>query len=80
MKKQTSFPWIMSYDNAREIVRLYSEFRQVRFSLSYTARERRMGSEVMIFRPETVFPSAWKRTIPPRYITAAERAPAFPSD
>lgn len=79
MAKQRRFPWIMSYDRVPEIVRLYSKFRQVRFSLGYSARDRREGSEVMIFRPEIAFPAGWKRSIPRRFITSAEDAPAFPT-
>ena len=79
MTGQKRFPWIMSYDRVPEIVKLYSRFRQVRFSLDYSARERREGSEVMIFRPETAFPSGWKRSIPGRFITSSEDAPAFPA-
>lgn len=79
MTKQKRFPWIMSYDRVPEIVRLYSQFRQVRFSLDYSARERREGSEVMIFRSETAFPAGWRRSIPRRFITSSEDAPSFPS-
>jgi DNA adenine methylase len=74
----TSFPWVMSYDNVPEIARLYTGFRQLRFSLDYSARERRQGSEIMISRYETVFPSAWIRSIPRRFITSSEDAPAIP--
>jgi DNA adenine methylase len=78
MEHQRKFPWIMSYDNVREIRQLYSELRQVQFSLDYSARERRAGREVMIFRPEMVFPSAWVRSIPQRYITSADQGPSLP--
>lgn len=73
------FPWIMSYDSVGPIARLYSGLRQVRFALDYSARDRRSGSEVMIFRPEVAFPQAWVRTIPRRFITSADDGPAFPS-
>ena len=75
---EQSYRWLMSYDNVREIRDLYRELRQVQFSLDYSARERRAGSEVMIFRPETLFPRAWKRTIPSRYVSASEKAPRLP--
>lgn len=78
MKRQTQFPWIMSYDRVPEITKLYAQFRQVRFALDYTARERRKGNEVMIFRSEVAFPAAWKRSIPGRFISSAEDAPPFP--
>lgn len=79
MAKQKHFPWIMSYDGVRPIVRLYEGFRQVRFSLGYSARERRVGSEVMILRDDMAFPKAWVRTIPSRFISSHELAPALPA-
>jgi len=78
MKQQKRFPWIMSYDRAPEIAKLYDQFRQVRFWLDYSARERREGNEVMIFRHDTAFPKAWKRSIPRRYISSSSNAPSFP--
>jgi DNA adenine methylase len=78
MKKMTEFPWIMSYDNVPEIVALYKGLRQVRFSLDYSARERREGSEIMILRNELIFPSAWAKSIPRRFVTAADDAPRLP--
>jgi DNA adenine methylase len=79
MAKQTRYPWVISYDNVRAINKLYSEFRRVQFSIDYSARERREGSEVMIFREGTRFPAPCKRTIPSRFISAADNAPAMPA-
>lgn len=78
MVKQSRFPWIMSYDNVPQIRKLYSDLRQVRFSLDYSARERREGSEVMIFQPDLVFPKSWVRSIPSRFISSADEAPPLP--
>lgn len=78
MFDQTKFPWIMSYDNVPQIRKLYREMRQVRFSLDYSARERREGSEVLIFRHDLSFPKQWVRSIPSRYISSADSAPAIP--
>jgi DNA adenine methylase len=78
MVKKAHFPWIMSYDNVPQIANLYRGLRQVRFSLDYSARERREGSEVMIFRPDLVFPKRWIRTIPRCFISSADDAPALP--
>lgn len=50
----------------------------MRFSLDYSARERREGTEVMILPPTLTFPKAWVRTIPRRFITAAYNAPKMP--
>lgn len=42
-------PWIVSYDDAPEIHKLYRGFRRMRYNLSYSANERRRGGEVMFF-------------------------------
>jgi DNA adenine methylase len=57
--------WIVSYDNAPEICKMYSGTRRISYDLHYSAQERYRGSEVMFFsnglrvpakglRPETV--------------------------
>lgn len=58
--------WIVSYDNAEQIKRLYAKFDQEQFSINYSARNYGKGSEVMIFdpdlkRPERVFSSQLER-------------------
>jgi len=58
-------PWVMSYDDAPEIRRLYKDLRRVAFRVDYTARARRIGSEILILKPDLSFPSAWRRRIPP---------------
>jgi|ERR1043166_6548909 DNA adenine methylase len=78
MRRQTKFPWVMSYDNVPQIAALYKDLRQIRFGLDYTARERHAGTELMIFRPDLVFPRQWVRSIPARFISAADDAPQFP--
>jgi DNA adenine methylase len=42
-------PWLVSYDNAPEIRRLYSPHRRLFYGLDYTAARRYEGSEVMFF-------------------------------
>lgn len=42
-------PWLVSYDNAPEILALYQRFRPLEYGLSYSAQERRQGGEVMFF-------------------------------
>jgi DNA adenine methylase len=41
--------WIVSYDNAPEIKQLYKGFRQIEYSLNYSASTASKGTEVMIF-------------------------------
>lgn len=43
--------WIVSYDNVDAIKSLYSGLRRVIYNVGYSARGRRMGSEVMFFAP-----------------------------
>lgn len=42
-------PWVVSYDNAPEIRRMYGGLRSVVYGLNYTAQVRYVGDEVMFF-------------------------------
>ena len=51
-------PWIVTYDNVREIRELYSEENQVEFNISYSAnKERHRGSEIMFYSKNIILPS-----------------------
>lgn len=50
-------PWIVSYDDVPEIREIYKDYRQDSYFLSYTAQEKRKGSEVMIYGPDVEIPS-----------------------
>lgn len=50
--------WIVSYDNVPEIAALYEAYEQETFGLSWSARSRYEGSEIMIFGPNVVRPEA----------------------
>jgi DNA adenine methylase len=52
------FPWVVSYDNHPVIHSLYSGFRRSRYSLEYTARAWRKGSEVMFFSKNLIVPKS----------------------
>lgn len=41
--------WIVSYDDADEIAKLYRRRRQIRYTLHYSAQTKRRGRELMIF-------------------------------
>lgn len=41
--------WIVSYDNAPEIIEMYVPFRMTTFDLKYSLQDKRQGSELMIF-------------------------------
>jgi DNA adenine methylase len=42
-------PWIVSYDATHEIIALYKKYRSILYSISYSARERYAGSEVIFY-------------------------------
>jgi DNA adenine methylase len=48
--------WIVSYDNCPEIHGLYEDFDRETFALSWSARSRYEGSEVMVFGPSVTRP------------------------
>ena len=54
---QVAHPWIVSYDNVPEIKEIYSKYRQDEYFLSYTAQQKKKGSEVMIYGPTIVPPA-----------------------
>ena len=41
--------WIISYDSAPEICKLYESYRQMIYGLNYSAADRYEGSEVIVF-------------------------------
>lgn len=41
--------WLVSYDNCPEIKKIYAQYRQQDYTLNYSAQQKRLGSEVMIF-------------------------------
>lgn len=51
--------WLTSYDNAKEIKQIYANYRQVEYSLSYTAQSKKIGEEVMIFSNEIIVPDLY---------------------
>ena len=52
--------WIVSYDNVRPIRKQYSQYEKESFGLNYTAQDRYVGKEVMIFCPQLVTPILFK--------------------
>jgi DNA adenine methylase len=49
--------WIVSYDHVVPIRELYSGFRGVIYNVGYSARENRVGKEVMFFSPNLAIPT-----------------------
>lgn len=50
-------PWIVSYDDVPQIKEIYKQYRQDEYFLSYTAQEKKKGSEVMIYGPTIKVPN-----------------------
>jgi len=50
-------PWIVSYDDTKEIREIYKSYRQDKYLLSYTAQEKKKGLEVMIYGPSIEIPN-----------------------
>ena len=51
-----NYNWIVSYDNVAQIKNLYSRFRNVVYNIGYSARESKIGKEVMFFSPNLSIP------------------------
>lgn len=49
--------WIVSYDNAQEIRNIYKDFRMMEYSLQYTAQDKKVGEEVMVFSDAISIPN-----------------------
>ncbi|MEX2166089.1 MAG: DNA adenine methylase [Methyloceanibacter sp.] len=49
--------WIVSYDNVAPIKKLYAGARMIVYNVGYSARETRIGKEVMFFSPRLSIPS-----------------------
>lgn len=48
--------WIASYDNVSPIRKLYADFRSIVYNVGYSAREAKVGKEVMFFSPKMEIP------------------------
>ena len=46
-----AFAWLLTYDRVPAIQRLYAGFTQLNLSLSYSASQRRQGSELLVHPP-----------------------------
>lgn len=55
-KRMAARHWMVSYDNVPAIRKLYADFKSIVYNVGYTARERRIGKEVMFFSPKLTIP------------------------
>jgi len=63
ISKIRSQKWIVTYDNVEPIRQLYVNYRQIKYSLSYSAAQPSKGLEVMIFSNNTYIPTHEKLKI-----------------
>lgn len=49
INKELTSPWVVTYDNVNEIKELYQGYRQAEYDLFYSAQNKRVGKEVMIY-------------------------------
>ncbi|HBO1689891.1 DNA adenine methylase [Pseudomonas aeruginosa] len=61
-------PWMVSYDNAKEIRDMYQGKEGLTYGLSYSAQERYLGDEVMFFQSGMKIPD--EAELPPTSLTA----------
>jgi DNA adenine methylase len=56
VQRRLKHHWIVSYDNHPQIRKMYAERQRIEYQLSYTAKDRYFGTEVMFFSDELVIP------------------------
>lgn len=61
-------PWVVSYDNAKEIRDMYNGKDGITYGLSYSAQERYLGDEVMFFKSGMKIPI--EARLPPTSLSA----------
>ncbi|WP_036307349.1 hypothetical protein, partial [Methyloglobulus morosus] len=57
VKNQIHLPWVVSYDHAPEIVKLYNDCRSIEYGINYSAQEKYKGAEVMFFSEKIKIPA-----------------------
>jgi len=55
-KKGFKWPWVVSYDNTKEICTMYKLSQFLSYGLNYTAQRRYVGNEVMFFSKNLIVP------------------------
>jgi len=55
-EKNFQWPWIVSYDNTKEICEMYIKSQSLSYGLNYTAQKRYMGNEIMFFSDKLLVP------------------------
>ena len=56
LSKLGKHAWVVSYDNHARIRELFAGYKSVTYDIDYTARDRKVGTEVMFFSPILTVP------------------------
>jgi len=52
IKKELRHPWIITYDNTKEVAKLYKTQKSLAFELAYSANSHKKGRELLFFCPK----------------------------
>lgn len=58
VNNKITLPWIVSYDHAPEIVKMYGGCPTIEYGINYSAQDRYQGAEVMFFSEGLIIPEA----------------------
>lgn len=47
--RELTVPWLVTYDNVPLVENMYADYKQMKYSVNYTAQRKYAGSEIMIF-------------------------------
>lgn len=47
--RELAVPWLVTYDNVPLVENMYADYKQMKYSVNYTAQRKYAGSEIMIF-------------------------------
>lgn len=75
--QQLDHPWVVSYDNAPDIIDLYADARLTTYRLSYSAQERQFGSEAMFYSNDLIIPQHQPACIPTKVVDRARSDSLF---
>jgi DNA adenine methylase len=56
IQRKLNHRWIVSYDDARPIASLYKRRRKLRYTLRYSAQDKRKGKELLVFSDQLLLP------------------------
>jgi DNA adenine methylase len=59
----TEHKWLISYDNQKEIKKLYTGNKKFSYSLNYSAGSISIGTEVIIYHNDLIIPKAYRPSL-----------------